>query len=133
DIDEPRPRAGLHDRSRGSDEGHRHGNDVVAGADAECEEGDAECVGSVRDADDPLHVQEFGEFTFEAFELVAADIGGTAMDQIQLERDTLADFKVLSGQIHEFYFHCDCLFFNAVTGPRRRAGWPATIAAAGTS
>src|ERR1700723_1798140 len=55
------------------------------------------------------------------------------MDRLQLERDALGDFQGLPGQIYEFYFHWDSLCFGSTAGPRRRAGWPATIEPAGTS
>ena len=83
DIDELRPRAGLHDRSRSGDEGHRYGYDFVTRADAERHQSDAQCVGPVGDGDDTLHVQKFGKLTLEAFDLMAANVSGRGMDRLQ--------------------------------------------------
>ena len=105
DIDEFRARAGLHDRSRGSDEGHRDGNDFVARPDTERQQSDAQCVGPVGDGDDALHVQEFGEFSLEAFDLMAANVGGGGMNRLHFKCDALADFQVLRRQIYESDFH----------------------------
>src|SRR6202167_3490402 len=133
DVDESRPRGGLHDGSRGSDEGHRYGDDLVTRADAKRQQRDAQCIRPVGHGDDALHVQKIGELTLEAFDLMAANVGGGGMYRLQLARDALGDFQVLAGQIHEFNFHCDRLSFDTKAGSCRRAGKPATIAPAGTS
>ena len=95
DIDEPRPRAGLHDRSRRRDEGHRYGDDFVARTDTERQKCDAECVGAVGNGDDALHAQKFGELPLEAFDLIPTDVGSGGMDRLHLGTDALADFKIL--------------------------------------
>ena len=73
DVDEDRPRPREHDRLERREERERHGDHLVARADAERAQGEQQRVGAARDAHAVLRAAVGGELLLEGGQLGAQD------------------------------------------------------------
>ncbi len=101
DVDENGLRSDAHDRFDRGREGKGHGQDAVAGADAERSQRQLQGVAAVAQADGAAHADEGGELAFEELHLLAADERGARDDAGDRLVDLRLQLAVVGGEIDE--------------------------------
>ena len=105
DIDQGRPGAGLANRGRGGDEGHRRRDHFGAGTHADREQRQAYGISAVGDRDHVPHAEVSRELLLEGFDVGTADVAGIEMNLDKVAFHALAHFRGLRSQISEFNLH----------------------------
>ncbi|EGE59473.1 hypothetical protein RHECNPAF_2190075 [Rhizobium etli CNPAF512] len=101
DIDENRPCACIADRRYGRDEGKRHGNDFIAGADAGREKRQMQGAGPGVDCDRMFDVAIVREFLLEAGDLLAQYVLPRSQDAEHCGVDFALDGIILCLEVQE--------------------------------